>query len=226
MFCYYGSKRRLAPYYPPPIYDTIVEPFAGAASYACLYPNKQVFLFDIDPNIVNVWNYLINADQWEIASLPILKPGESLFNFKLNWKQRLFLGFMISASSSVPKITATSQTRWTANKRQEIAEFVSLIKHWSVNLLDFRSIIPIEATWFVDPPYQAQGKFYNHSLKESDYETLGYLCKNVWQGQVIVCEDVTATWLPFRALETNQGQKGIVITEGIWTNVSPQEKKG
>jgi hypothetical protein len=34
MFTYLGGKWRLAPKYPPPIHDTIIEPFCGSAGYS------------------------------------------------------------------------------------------------------------------------------------------------------------------------------------------------
>ena len=46
-FSYFGSKYRLAKCYPQPQCDEIVEPFAGSAGYALLYPEKQVTLYEI-----------------------------------------------------------------------------------------------------------------------------------------------------------------------------------
>ena len=37
MFSFYGGKRRLARFYPPPQHDVVVEPFAGSASYSVTY---------------------------------------------------------------------------------------------------------------------------------------------------------------------------------------------
>jgi len=47
MFSYYGSKSKLAQHYPTPKYDTIVEPFAGAAGYSLYGDNwkKNVLLY-------------------------------------------------------------------------------------------------------------------------------------------------------------------------------------
>ncbi len=42
MFSYYGSKSKIVKHYPPPEYDTIIEPFAGSARYALMYYNKNV----------------------------------------------------------------------------------------------------------------------------------------------------------------------------------------
>ena len=45
-FSYFGSKYRMAKHYPEPLYDIIVEPFAGAAGYSLLYPHKNIILYD------------------------------------------------------------------------------------------------------------------------------------------------------------------------------------
>lgn len=46
MWTYYGTKKRIAKNYPAPIYDTIIEPFAGAAQYSLYGDNwkKKVIL--------------------------------------------------------------------------------------------------------------------------------------------------------------------------------------
>jgi len=45
----------------------------------------------------------------------------------------------------------------------------------------------IEATWFIDPPYQKMGRHYVHSLSVDQYGSLATWCQSR-QGQVIVCE--------------------------------------
>ena len=57
MFSYYGSKWRVAPRYSPPVEDTIVEPFAGSATYSLLYPGKKVLLNDLNPRVAEARGY-------------------------------------------------------------------------------------------------------------------------------------------------------------------------
>jgi len=40
LFSYFGSKARIGNKYPKPIYDTIIEPFAGAAGYSYAHSHK------------------------------------------------------------------------------------------------------------------------------------------------------------------------------------------
>ena len=37
MWGYYGSKSKIASMYPKPMYDKIIEPFAGTAQYSLLH---------------------------------------------------------------------------------------------------------------------------------------------------------------------------------------------
>ncbi len=53
-FPFYGAKYRLAPLYPTPEHDTLIEPFAGSASYASLRCSKRVVLIERDPVIAEL----------------------------------------------------------------------------------------------------------------------------------------------------------------------------
>src|SRR5690348_5384455 len=54
-FSFYGGKWRAAPKYPAPLYDTIIEPFAGSAGYAVRHYEKRVLLCEKDPVIAALW---------------------------------------------------------------------------------------------------------------------------------------------------------------------------
>jgi AAA15 family ATPase/GTPase len=60
-----------------------------------------------------------------------------------------------------------------------------------------------EATWFVDPTYSTPaGSSYICNLKKEEYEeVLAPFCMSR-NGQVIVCEQQGATWLPFQKFKT------------------------
>ncbi len=220
MFTYYGSKARIAKFYPEPLHPMIVEPFAGSAKYACQYPEKQVVLFDVDPRIVRVWRYLIGCTSADILKLPLAPKGVKVDDLDISDDAKLFLGYMISAATRNPKKTATEKTNWMVNKRQSIADFVEKVHHWRVGQKDFRKVPDVEATWFVDPPYQKQGQWYDYRLKPEEYSELGDFCQER-KGQVIVCENAGADWLPFRPLVKNAGQKNNGPMEVIWTNTDP-----
>jgi len=216
LFSFYGTKKKIAGLYPAPKYDTIIEPFAGAAAYSLHGDNwkKRVILYDIDPKIVAVWDHLIKATKEDILRLPNVVPGDKVTDFDLIDAPRWLIGFCINPGSSCPKITASKRSHW-ARYREQIANSVDKIKHWTINRETYEEIENLEATWFIDPPYQKAGKYYKGHGK-IDFAKLGEWCKSR-KGQVIVCENQGADWLPFRFLTEHRGsmQKN---TEVIWTN--------
>lgn len=214
MFSYYGTKKRLAPLYPKPAHRIIIEPFAGAAGYSCLYPDNEVHLYDANPKICLVWDYLIQATPNDIQALPDIMPGQSLDQFKmLSSAERCLIGFCINPGSTTPKVTASKRSKWPSMKNT-LATFVPKIKHWTVEKRSYAEIPNQTATWFIDPPYQRAGKYY-FGFNALNFYRMGRWCANR-DGQVIVCENKGATWLPFRWLSTQQGsiQKNIEV---VWT---------
>ena len=75
----------------------------------------------------------------------------------------------------------------------------------------------VEATWFIDPPYNnAVGRYYIHGPEALDYESLGRWCQSR-RGQVMVCENDGAEWLPFSPFETlKAGVNGSGSKEVLW----------
>jgi hypothetical protein len=215
MFSYYGTKARLAPHYPVPIYDTIIEPFAGAAGYSCLYPDRKVKLFDANIKIVAVWAWLIEATTTDVLSLPVLEVGQSVRDFKtLIDAERWLIGFCINPASTTPKITASKRSAWP-RYRERIAQFVPQVKHWVVELKSWIDVPNELATWHIDPPYQVAGKYY-YGHSDICFDLLGCWSKSR-TGQVMVCENQGADWLPFRPLVEQQGMSKRQV-EVIWEN--------
>lgn len=220
MFAYYGAKHRLARLYPEPDYDTIIEPFAGSAGYS-LYGTrwrKQVYLYDIDPTIVEIWKYLIAATEEDILKLPILEPGEKLTDHPdLSEGARKFVGFMIGVASLTPRISATIWTTWTEQKRKDIAKNVHKVNHWQIDFCDYREVASRHrepVTWFVDPPYEDGGHKYVKSNALMDYDALADCIINQWRGQRIVSERSDAKWLELKAMQSHKGQYSR-YTEGV-----------
>ena len=84
MFYYYGRKKQIARHYPKAQHDVIVEPFAGAASYALHGDNwkKEVVLIEKDKRVAEIWKWLIEeATPTDISRLPDLKTGEKSSEF-------------------------------------------------------------------------------------------------------------------------------------------------
>lgn len=223
MFSYYGSKSRVAKYYPKPEYDTIVEPFAGTASYSLLDGNweRNVILVDKYDVIARLWKWLQKCSRQDVLGLPRLKCGETVDDFQFDCVEAKWLvGFIITGAPSSPKKTAS---KWktvirpnTQNyKLSLIADSLHKIRGWNIVNGDYRCISNIKATWFVDAPYFYGGKYYKHSKMDYDQLKQWVTSRN---GQAIVCENTKADWLPFSPLVAMHGNK-YDTTEAMWTNI-------
>ena len=213
VFSFYGSKSKIVKKYPLPKHQTIIEPFAGSARYSLEHWEHDVILYDIDRNIVETWEWLIReAVPDDILALPLLKPGEVIPDIHPKGAKN-FLSFMSNQGSATPKnITGRMNfCRWNPSK---IASSLYKIKHWKIVFGSYQDCPDLEATWFVDPPYQEKGKWYKHN--KIDYVELeGFVRQR--KGQVIVCEQDGATWMPFRQLTCVAGQM-YKTKEVIWTS--------
>jgi site-specific DNA-adenine methylase len=212
MFSYYGSKSKIINKYPAPKHKTIIEPFCGSARYSLKYWGWDVMLYDLDSDVVAVWEWLINdACPKDILTMPIVKAGMPIPDMGHPAATK-FLAYMSNQGSSRPKRVAGRMNfcKWTPSR---IAELLPLVKHWSIQQGSYQDIPNYpDCTWYVDPPYQRQGRWYRHNL--IDYLDLAKWCKSRL-GQVIVCENSGADWLPFRDLTYVNGQS-YTTKEVIW----------
>ncbi len=225
---YYGGKWRAAPRYPAPRYRTIVEPFAGSAGYALRYHDRDVLLVDCDPVIAEIWSYLIHAPSAEIRRIPCVEDVGDLPSW-VPQGARYLVGFAMNAATTHPCKTLSSGRKqlaamgrvyegWTEAQRASVANAVGHIRHWRVKCIDYDSAeYPAEATWFIDPPYNNRaGEHYRHGSKGIDYAALGAWCRER-VGQVIVCENEGAGWLPFKPFATfKPGVNGDGSREVVW----------
>jgi hypothetical protein len=82
------------------------------------------------------------------------------------------------------------------------------IKHWQIICGNYTKAPDIEATWFIDPPYEGDsGSGYNHSNGSIRYDELAEWVLER-QGEVICCEGKGASYLPFEPLITLLGIAG------------------
>lgn len=210
---YYGSKWKRAHLYPPPRHSTIVEPFAGAAGYSLNYADRAVILVERDPRIAAIWRFLIRATAADVLALPLLPLEASIDDLPpCDPAGRELIRAWLQGGSRNAKSTFSSMAKkafarnpntpafWGQSCRARLARTVEHIKHWTLIEGDYSDAPDIEADWFIDPPYNnAAGRVYR-------YNTLDYMSLAVWcqtrRGQVTVCENAGATWLPFRPLYT------------------------
>ena len=223
MFSYYGSKSKIVDYYPPPKHKKIIEPFAGSARYSLKYWQNDILLVDKFEVVVNVWKWLQKCSYNDIIKLPRLTNGMDIRTLNLTEEELNFVGFMAGVAQGKPRMkvspfAAIHFEEARKSKYETIAEQLYKIRHWEIKCDDYRNIENIEATWFIDPPYQHGGQHqYKFNNKSIDFSELGEWCKNR-NGQVLVCENTKADWLPFMPMKTIQGCANSFTTEAIWSN--------
>ena len=224
-FSYYGSKFRGYKHYPHPHHDVIIEPFAGAAAYACqLSGCRRVVLVEKNPVIAGIWKYLKKVTWQEILSLPDLEEDQQVSDLKVCQEAKWLIGYWVNKGCSKPAQTASKWMRderyssqfWGPRKRKVIANQIPFIRNWKIIEGDYTLAPDIKATWFVDPPYIDKGYAYACNGDDIDYAHLGEWCRTR-KGQVIVCEQEGAEWLPFEKLKTLKANHATGVTkEVIW----------
>lgn len=224
MWTYFGSKSRMASLYPAPIHDTIIEPFAGTARYSLRYWDKNVILIDKYEVIINIWKWLQKSTVEDINNLPhFFKPGQPIDDFEYPCQAaKDLLGFVIGYGMERPRKTASEERMINRPNHinfslNRIAASLEKIRHWKIIHGSYEEAPDVEATWFIDPPYQHGGKSYVHSNRHIDYGKLAGWCKSR-KGQVIVCENTRADWMEFKKMSSHKVSKGI-NNEAIWSNV-------
>lgn len=220
MWYFYGRKKKIIASYPPPSHPTIVEPFAGSASYALHGDNwqRRVILIERDPVLAALWRWVIHeATEQDILNFPDPELGVQtphllhiLHSASKRWWQYKKYG-----------VTPNLMAAWKASKPY-MASCIHKVKHWEILEGDYTLAPDIEATWFVDPPYTGDaGTGYRYGSAALDYPALGQWCMDR-KGQVIVCEGEGASWLPFKPHLTLRASAGKTSGEVLYTN-TPDE---
>jgi hypothetical protein len=222
-FSYYGSKWRLARLYPPPRHRRLVEPFAGSAGYALRHPSREVTLYERNPVVAGLWQYLTRVTAEEIMRLPANVQDVAALPCQ---EARWLVGFWMTVASWRPRRRPVGRVRrhphkgWGGAVRLRVATQLPFIRHWKVVCGDGRLAAPGPATWFVDPPCSSRAGG-EYGGPPPDYARLGEWCRGL-PGQVIVCEQAGAAWLPFRPLAVADGCRGgkgnRVNAEAFWLN--------
>lgn len=219
-FGYFGAKHGLARFYPPPKYSTVIEPFAGSAAYSCYWTRqglvKHVILIDKNPRVVALWHRLQKMTVNELYAIPSPIKGDRTLE-PLIAAASGQQGMAVMSGKS-RQITDRMVASWP-NLRHRIEAMLPFIKDWEVCVGDYSSVESGVFTWFVDPPYKPRlgndqtsmsaggawyaggawhpGASFNFGSQfEGSYDELGDWCKSL-SGQVVVCEQEPADWLPF-----------------------------
>lgn len=222
MWSYYGSKKSIVGYYPPPKYGKVIEPFVGAGAYSLRYWDRDVTIMDKYDVVYMIWKWLQRCEISDILRLPHhINPGETLDDYKFDCiEAKLLMGFLIAKGIERPRVKPTDRAiisrpntiNYTLGK---IKRDLHKIKHWDILHGSYDELPNEEATWFVDPPYQFGGSTYVEN--KIDFGLLADWCRSR-EGQVIVCENTRADWMDFKPMIENKGTHKRT-TEAIWSNI-------
>lgn len=179
-------------------------------------------LYEKDATLFKMWKFLIEASPADIRRLPV--DFTSTRDLDISDGERALIGFCLNTGTSSPctvrgrwaRERPNSEQFWGYKRRERIANQVNLIKHWTIDLVQDYSEVPNKtATWFIDPPYQNMGKFYKHSSNNIDFKSLGLWCQSR-QGEIIVCEQSGADWLPWSGSKDTKSNSKTKISKEVW----------
>lgn len=208
MFYYFGRKGRLAKSYPAPRFDLVVEPFAGSMAYTLHHRPLAAIGMEVDPRVHGAWTSICSLSVGEILSYPEPEIGSWVTD---RWS-------MLAAGSH--GTNRADGYRWTERMARDLPKQ----KRLAATHVDYASVVDyrlgtyaelpdVEATWFIDPPYQRVLRGYERS--GVDYGQLADWCQTR-RGQVIVCEQEGADWLPFEPVRELWGTCGKRSVEVAW----------
>ncbi len=209
LFKWFGSKWQSAKRYPPPEHEYLIEPFAGGAGYALNHSERSVILWEEDPNLVELWEWIIeSATEDEIRQIPIgVSSGTDIRELGLNHGQELLLKHW-QRTNNVGDCWTISPWghlpgQWTENTRARVAEEIGGVKHWEVR--EPILYVDVPATWFVDPPYLYNYR-YRRDLKPFDYSALDSFIQTIDRRSLVICCEArhpktgeVPAYLPFEA---------------------------
>lgn len=178
--------------YPKPLEgSTIYEPFAGGAGYALNFHWHNVVIYETNPHLAYLWQWLINsATSEDILNIPLGLPvGIDIRDYPgLNYGQQLLLKSWQRTNNHGNCWTISpwgnSAGQFTASTRSRVAEEVHAIKHW-----EFREITWTEpGTYFCDSPYLYN---YRYGVKDFDFQQYSSNVGKIPVGSlVIACEAI------------------------------------
>jgi hypothetical protein len=168
--------------------------------------------------IYGIWKWLQQATRRDVERLPELGKGQDVRDcLYLSEVERALVGFGLGKALSRPANTMSNgwalEAGTSGKLKLRLLAHLEDIRDWTITCVDYFDMPDLEATWFVDAPYQVKGAAYPFS--EMDFGELAAWCQSR-RGQVIVCEEYGADWLPFVPFRQVKTQKRRMV-EAIWT---------
>lgn len=218
MFPYFGRKARMAHKFPAPRFPLVIEPFAGSLSYALHHRPAAAIGIERDDRVVALWHRMLMANEDEPAPSVGSKTNDLLVKVCSYSEHALTSGTMT--------VTSRMVRDWRGVHRSAAASAVWARDHARYLLGSYADAPDVEATWFIDPPYQvANRRGYKFGGSGIDFGHLAEWARSR-KGQVIVCEQEGADWLPFVSLAKIATHRGATSAEAVWFNDTMPQLQG
>lgn len=210
LFYYFGRKGRLAAKYPAPRHPLVIEPFAGSGAYTLHWNPTDALLIEADVRVVELWSRLTEMTVEELRAYPAPVVGQRTSDL---WH---LLAMASKDSLSVREYTVSPWAKASFELNRKIAiRSREQARAYTYIHGDFRDAPNVEATWFIDPPYQKVARGYKHGSGGVDYKALAAWVRSR-KGQVIVCEQQGADWLPFQPFTVQQNVQSTGHSKEVW----------
>lgn len=217
MFYLYGAKNLLARYYQRPMHNVIVEPFAGSAAYSLYHlrnnPEARAVLIDSNDLIAGAWDFIKHCSPKDVAEYRTPKIGTYTDDFLLK---------TCTSSNSAHQPAKMKVTKRMLDvfeyQRRRILSLLPLRDRITFVHDDYRAFPNIEATWFIDAPYQRATdrlEKNRNSRRNLGFRLLAEYARER-RGQVIVCEKEGADWMPFEPFKANKNSNDRKYNEVVW----------
>lgn len=213
MFYYFGRKGRLASHYPPPMHGLVIEPFAGSMAYTLHHQPERAIGIEIEGAVARTWQRVASMTPEQLLAYPSPAIGDRTSD---RWQM------MAAGSHGTSKAESylwTDRMNRDLAKQKRMAAKVQPYVSASVDYRhgDYRDAPDVEATWFIDPPYQHVRRGYTRDA--IDYDELADWCMSR-KGLVIVCEQSGADWLPFSPLAEIRGTTNRRSVEACYLRIN------
>lgn len=208
MFPYFGRKAVLTRALPAPTHDLVVEPFAGSMAYTLLHRPFRALGIEKDERVVELWHRMAALE--EVPEPPIKgTPTDDLLVKLCSYSEH-------ALTSGTMTVTSRMLRDWGPVHRRAIEAAPYARDRIVYRQGDYSDAPDIVATWLIDPPYQrANRRGYREGASGIDYAALADWVLSR-RGQVIVCEQEGADWLPFQPLAALPSHRGAVSAEVVF----------
>jgi hypothetical protein len=184
----------------------VIEPFAGSMGYTLYHRPKAALGIERDSRVVALWQRLV------VQLGPLVEPRLGERTDDLLVKLCAYSNASLVVADMLVTERMLREFKLAVKRLERDRPYAATLAYqWG----SYADAPDVEATWFIDPPYQKPSGRRYVSLLPDYAELAGWVRSR--RGQVIVCEQAGADWMPFRPLCDVQSLNNKVSREVVWT---------